>query len=78
MEKLTMSELQQLRAAAGIPRIVLADKAGVSRFRLYAAENNLRQLTDAEYKKIRKVLSSELEKAARSAAQLRERINALT
>ena len=60
-----------------IPRIVLADKAGISRFRLYEAENNLRQLTDEEYMKIRQVLSSELEKAARSAAQLRERINAL-
>jgi len=55
-----MTELLQLRAAAGIPRIVLADKAGVSRFRLYEAENNLRQLTEEEYKKIRQVLSLRL------------------
>jgi len=69
-----MSELRELREAAGVPRIVLADRAGVSRFRLYEAERGVRELTAEERSAIERVLAPELAKAVRAAAQLQQRI----
>ena len=43
-----MTALRELREAAGVPRIVLADRAGVSAFRLYQAEAGRCELTPGE------------------------------
>jgi hypothetical protein len=68
-----MSELRKLREAAGIARVVLADRAGVSRFRLWEAENNLRSLTPEEKSAIDKVLAPALAATVRTVAEYQRR-----
>jgi hypothetical protein len=51
-----MTALRELREAAGVPRIVLADRAGVSAFRLYQAEAGRCELTATERTAIDRVL----------------------
>jgi hypothetical protein len=70
---LLMSELRKLREASGLARIVLADRAGVSRFRLWEAENNLRSLTPEEKSAIDKVLGPALAAMVRMAAEYQRR-----
>ena len=64
-----MTALRELREAAGLPRIVLAAKAGVSNFRLYQAEAGRGELTATERTAIDRVLRPELVKAMRAAAE---------
>ena len=64
-----MSGLKRIRQAAGIPRIVLADSAGISRFRLYEAERGVRELTAEEKTAIQRVLKSALHKVILAAAE---------
>ena len=64
-----MTALQRLREGAGLPRIVLADRAGVSRFRLYEAERGVRELTPEERAAIARELRREHTKAARAAKE---------
>lgn len=64
-----MTELRQLREAAGVPRIVLADRAGVSRFRLYEAERGVRELSPKELAAIDRELRREHERAVRAATK---------
>jgi helix-turn-helix protein len=71
-----MSELRQLREAAGVPRIVLADRAGVSAFRLYQAEAGRCELTATERARIDRVIGPELDKVVRTAAEFHLRIGA--
>lgn len=68
-----MTELRQLREAAGVPRIVLADRAGVSRFRLYEAERGVRVLTPEELAAIDRELRREHAKAVRAATEFERR-----
>src|SRR5437899_5786334 len=65
VKKMQRTELRGMREAAGVPRIVLADLAGVSAFRLYRAEAGRCQLTAEERAAIDRVLGPELERAAR-------------
>ena len=67
------TELRAMREAAGVPRIVLADLAGVSRFRLYEAERGVRELTAEERAAIDRVLGPELERAGRVATEFQRR-----
>jgi hypothetical protein len=60
-----MSELKRLLEAAGISGVVLADKAGVSRFRLWQAEAGLRELTPAEQSAIERILDPALVETVR-------------
>ena len=71
-----MTDLRKIRKAAGVPRIVLADRAGVSAFRLYQAEAGRCELTATERAAIDRVLGPELQKAARTAEQF-ERMQAI-
>jgi len=64
-----MSELRRVRESAGLPRIILADRAGISRFRLYEAERGVRKLTPEEIQAIGRVLAPEFAKQVRAAAQ---------
>jgi hypothetical protein len=64
-----MTALRELREAAGVARIVLADRAGVSAFRLYQAEAGRCELTATERSAIDSVLRPELVKAMRAAAE---------
>jgi transcriptional regulator with XRE-family HTH domain len=64
-----MTQLQQLREAAGMSRISLADRARVSRFRLYEAERGVRELSPKELAAIDRELRREHEKAAQAAAE---------
>ncbi len=67
-------DLKNLREAAGIPRIRLADEAGVSRFRLYEAERGVRALTLAELAAIEKVLAPALPRSAQTVHEFQSRI----
>ncbi len=67
------TELRAMREAAGVPRIVLADLAGVSAFRLYRAEAGRCELTAEERAAIDRVLGPELERAARVATEFQRR-----
>jgi helix-turn-helix protein len=68
-----MTALRQLREAAGVPRIVLADRAGVSPFRLYQGEAGRCDLTASERARIDRVLGPELDKVVRTATEFGRR-----
>jgi predicted transcriptional regulator len=71
-----MTDLRQLRESAGLSRILLADNAGVSRFRLYEAERGVRELTPEENAAIDRALRREHAKAVRAAEafELRQQV----
>jgi len=64
-----VTQLRELREAAGVPQIELARRCGISRFRIYEAEFGMRELTAEELQAIQRVLAPEFAKQVRAAAQ---------
>ena len=64
-----MQNLREIRTAIGYSQIKLANKSGVSRFRIYLAESGSLVLRPNEVHAIREALRPEIEKAARIACE---------
>jgi DNA-binding XRE family transcriptional regulator len=69
-----MDNIKQLRQKVGISRIMLAQAAGISRFRLYESEKGLRTLTPEEIAACERALAAELARFVRTAAELQGRM----
>jgi len=64
-----MNEVRAMRKAAGLTQWILAQKAGISRFRLCMAESDHLKLRPDELDAIRIAVRPEMEKAVRIASE---------
>jgi predicted transcriptional regulator len=69
-----MIDLKSVRKAAGISQIQLAQRAGVSRFRISLAEADTLQLRPEEIDAIRHAVQPGMEKTARVAADFQSQM----
>ena len=70
-----MSDLRTIRRASGLTQVQLAQKAGVSRFRICMAESGSLELRPDEIDAITQAVRPELAKTARIASEF-ERVTA--
>ncbi len=64
-----MSNLKEIRRAAGLSQVRLALRANVSRFRISLAEAGEVELRPEELESIKRVVAPEIEKTARVASE---------